>query len=490
MAVRRSKPRYSDRRRFGSLTVMHLCGRSPTPPQSLHPLAVCLAAALGIANATPADGLIHPTGTIVVTNCADSGPGSVREAYAGAHDGDTVDLSALACSTITLTSGALRSAPDAGYVTLRGNRYTGPTINGNHTDRVLVHSGARIGLRYLAVTAGVARDALGGGCIYSSGDVALSDATVSGCEVSTSGSVAAKGGGIRATRAVYMGRSRVTGNRVHAAQADADGGGIHAQSVITGSQNTISGNIASGDGSHHARGGGVFANDYLRFADTTVSGNQAESGGGIYLGYSSPPVAPTLTNTTISGNHASGAAGGIFAGHSVNLYNSTVAQNTAVFDLGAGIYLAAGDVELHSTIVANNSSGDGLNAADIAGHTGAVITGAHNLVIASTLALPVDTLSSDPRLDPLADNDGIVQTHALQTGSPAIDAGENPRALGGDERGFVCPLAGQCVLTERTIGRATDIGAFESGVPDHIFADGFDPKDLDLQAAPPPAVDM
>ena len=454
--------------------------RQPKAPHRRHPLPLRLASALSLALGTSGLGtagvVAHAAQTIVVENCNDSGPGSLREAYAGAVDGDTVDLSALACSTITLTSGPLLSAPDAGYVRLQRYSATGLTLDGNNTDRVIVHSGARIAVNGLAVTAGVTHDALGGGCIYSSGGVSLLDATLSDCEVSTSGIVDAKGGGVRAMGGVVLRRSRVTGNRSHAAQADADGGGIHAQYVISAFQNTISGNTASGDGSHYARGGGVFASGYLRLDDITVSDNQADSGGGIYVGYSNQFITPKLTNATISGNHASGAAGGILAGRSINLYNSTVVGNTAVFDFGAGLYLSAGDAELHSTIVANNSTGDGLNAADIAGHAGAVVTGAHNLVIASTLPLPADTLASDPMLAPLADNGGGVETHALLAGSPAIDAGENPRGLSTDERGVICPPVGQCQVAERTIGPATDIGAFEFGALDHIFDNGFDPE--------------
>jgi hypothetical protein len=450
-------------------------------PHRCRPLRLRLAGAvsfaLGASGLGAAADVAHAAQTFLVENCDDSGSGSLREAYAGAHDGDTVDLGVLACSTITLTSGPVLSAPDAGYVILKGNRYTRLTLDGGHVDRVLMHSGSRVAVNYLDVTAGVAHDALGGGCIYSSGSVSLLDATLSDCEVSTSGIVAAKGGGVRALDGVVLRSSRVTGNRVHAAQADADGGGIHAQYVLTAFQNTISGNTASGDGSHYARGGGVFAVGYLRFDDSTVSGNEADGGAGIYVGNLSQFVSPRLTNTTISGNRASGAGGGILAGRSIRLYNSTVADNSSVFDFGAGIYLFAGDAELHSTIVANNSSGDGLNAADIGGHAGAAITGARNLVIASTLPLPADTLASDPMLGPLADNGGKVQTHALLAGSPAIDAGENPLSRFEDERGYVCPPVGQCAEAERTVGAATDIGAFEFGAPDRIFDDGFDAED-------------
>lgn len=439
----------------------------------LRPLHVAIA--LSLALGSVAD-IARAERTIVVQNCNDSGPGSLREAYAGALDGDTVDLQQLACSTITLTSGPLLSAPDAGYVTLQGNRYTGITLDGNHAGRVLMHSGSRIAFNDVSARAGVAHDADGGGCIHSTGDVSLLNATVSDCEVSTSGIIAARGGGVRALHAVVLRSSRVTGNRASAAGADADGGGIHARYLLTASQNTISGNRASGDGSHYARGGGIFASDYLRMEDCTISGNQADSGGGLYAGHSTGSQVPVLTNVTISGNHARGATGGVLAERSIRLYNSTVTGNTAVFDFGAGLYLLDGNAELHSTIVADNSTGDGLHASDVGGHAGAAITGSHNLVIASTLVLPADTLAADPMLAPLADNGGGVQTHALQPGSPAIDAGDNPRGLHYDERGTICPPVGQCADAERTLGAATDIGAFEFGAPNHIFGNGFDPE--------------
>jgi hypothetical protein len=413
----------------------------------------------------------------VVQNCNDAGPGSLREAYAAALDGDTVDLAQLACSTITLTSGPLHSAPDAGYVTLQGPG-EGPAVilSGNHAGRVLMHDGSRVALNDVDATAGVANDATGGGCLYSTGGIALLNATVSDCAVSTSGTVDALGGGLRALREVVLRRSRVTGNRAHAAHGDADGGGIHALYVVSAFQNTVSDNAVRGDGSHYARGGGIFASGYLRLDETTISGNQADAGAGLYVGNSDQFVAPVLTNVTISGNRASGAAGGFFADRSIKVYNSTITANAAGFGEGAGIYLMAGSAELHSTIVAGNSTSDGLVADDIGGHAAAFVSGAHNLVIASSIQVPPDTINADPMLGPLADNGGPVQTHALLRGSPAIDAGENPRNLYNDERGFSCPPSGACQLIERTVGPATDIGAYEFGAPDHIFGWGFDPE--------------
>jgi hypothetical protein len=453
---------------------------STCPSLSRHVrLAAAISLALAGSGLSPSvsAGGARPRGQVhVVENCNDSGAGSLRAAYGSALDSETVDLSQLTCSTITLASGPIVSAPATGYVTLQGPQGSQLTIDGNHLDRVIVHNGTRVAVHDLRVVGGVTHSANGGGCIYSSGDVALLQSTVTDCEASTSGLTKAIGGGVRAVRAAVLRRSRVTGNRAQADGADAEGGGVHALYMLTGFQNTISDNIADTDVGHFARGGGVFAAEYLRLDATTLSGNRAGNGAGAYVGSSTQFVTPNLVNVTLSGNQASGAGGGLFAADGVEIYNSTITGNTAVFDFGAGVYLAGGNLQLHSTIVANNSTGAGLNAADIGGHAGATVGGSHNLVIASTLALPADTIDSQPMLAALADNGGGVLTHALQGGSPAIDAGANPRGLHTDERAFVCPPVGQCASAERTLGAATDIGAFESGAPDRIFDDGFDPE--------------
>ena len=98
-----------------------------------------------------------------------------------------------------------------------------------------------------------------------------------------------------------------------------------------------------------------------------------------------------------------------------------------------------------------------------------IVNGANNLVLHADpdIALPPDTLATDPDLLPLAWNGGPTQTLALGPGSPAIDAGNNAAGLEYDQRGAGYP---------RVIGASADIGAFESPPrPDAIFANGFDP---------------
>ena len=71
----------------------------------------------------------------------------------------------------------------------------------------------------------------------------------------------------------------------------------------------------------------------------------------------------------------------------LQIANSTITANTAVFDFGAGVYLAS-NTDIQSTIIAGNTSQDGLQASDVGGNAAVTITGANNLIVASTLPLP------------------------------------------------------------------------------------------------------
>ena len=97
-----------------------------------------------------------------------------------------------------------------------------------------------------------------------------------------------------------------------------------------------------------------------------------------------------------------------------------------------------------------------LNLEDCSG----TITSQGNNILSTTTDCTVSgggVTVTDPLLGPLANNGGSTQTHALLTGSPAIDAGnaggctDNLGAiLTTDQRGFHRPIGSHC-----------DIGAFE-----------------------------
>lgn len=437
--------------------------------------AMALAFAHAVVPAAIGDSIDHGRrggAPLVVTNCNDSGPGSLREAYAGAVDAE-IDLGSLACSVITL-SGPLLSASSPGTVYLMGNRSNPVTIDANSAGRAFIHSSGRLTLYDMSVRNGRANNALGGGCIYSGGDLVLQRSRVSGCEVRTTGTTVAVGGGARALSMMFVLASEITGNRAHAVSADSAGGGAHAGYLIVERGSTLSGNTVSGDGSHFADGGAAFGVDGVRLGYSTFSDNEADRGAGVFV--SEDAFRASLTNATVSGNRANGAGGGILTMRNIEITNSTVTGNTAGFDFGAGLYLGGGNAILNSSIIAGNTTGGGLNSADIAGHAGVVLTGANNLVVASTRPLPPGTINAQPMLGPLQDNGGRSWTHALLPGSPAIDAGGVSDFLHTDQREYDCDVPGVpiCVSFERWVGPAVDIGSFEFGSPDRLFTNGFD----------------
>jgi len=377
-----------------------------------------------------------------VTNCDDSGPGSLRDIASTAEDDSSIDLTALTCSTITLTSGAVNFLIDS--VALYGPGPDKLSIVGNDSDRVIGHGGSgTLSINGLTLTNGAITNS-GGGCVYSAGSVRLYDTVVSSCRTYSTGPYTVLGGGVYARQALSINYSTITGNLV-TGTSGAYGGGAFVRGSLDVFKSTISNNVASNSG-------GIAAVGDVFFGYSTISGNQANDNAGIALfgRYVTGPI--VINATTISGNVASNLIGGIGVLAETHIYNSTIADNhDGGRDLGAGLFGGTSvAMYLQSTIVADNFSGG--DRSDAGGYSGATLSGMNNLVMTSNLTLPPDTLMSDPRLEPLADNGGLTFTHALSPGSPAIDAGNNEANFDYDQRtdGFA-----------RVVGAASDIGAYE-----------------------------
>lgn len=370
-------------------------GRQPATPT---PLAAGMAIALatGLASAFSSEisavslapsraqttNMLHPADTLPVTSCADDGSaGTLRSVIGRAVSGDTVDLSALTCSTITLTQGAIRF--DVDDISVSGPSDGGLTIDGNDEDSVFVNFGTgTLSIDHLTLMhghyEGQVNYVAAGGCIFSSGNIALTAVTVSSCSVGPAG-----------------------------ANNNGYGGGVFASRRLTIASSTISGNIAQ------RNGGGVFAFGHIE-----------------------------VSNSTISGNTALSAGGGLFGASGLSLHNSTVAFNTGTYG-GGGIFLGglnAPAPDLQSSIVANNAATyTGFYSVDIGSPFKTEITGSNNLIVSSDQIVPSDTLDVDPQLMPLADNGGATKAHAPDVRSPVIDAGSNPDNLDFDQRGTGYP---------------------------------------------------
>jgi len=139
--------------------------------------------------------------------------------------------------------------------------------------------------------------------------------------------------------------------------------------------------------------------------------------------------------------------------------NSTISGNSATVQ-GGGI-VSASRLTLFSTIVADNnapSNADLFNTTFIGKITPSTINASYSLIENDADQINGSNTNNvtgqDPLLDAagLQDNGGPTLTIALQTGSPAIDAGSNPNAMAYDQRG---------VGFDRVHNGQTDIGAFE-----------------------------
>jgi len=437
----------------------------------------------------------RPAGTIVVDNCDDGGSGSLRDAVAGAVSGDVIDLTQLSCSTITLDSGGIIATVDD--LELVGPGANALTIDAAYHGRAFYHLGyATFAIGGLTVTRGTysggpyynalggcvfsngnvdvsdailsgcsVTDAItdsngaGGGCILAAGNVSLSDSSVSDCTVTATSEDVAVAGGIFAGRDIILVRSSVSGSTITSGLGEAAGGGGLAIEDLVMKYSTISdNNVVSG---YVSKAGGIYVQGEAYLLGSTISGNHAAVGGGIWLSGDGAVSPAKIQNSTISGNVGDVAFGGIVASMPLVLANSTVAFNISVTLNVSGIYISE-DSELQSSIIANNSAGS--TQRDIGGNKFASITGANNIVGVTFLTLPPDTMSSDPLLGPLANNGGRTKTHALLAGSPAIDNGNNAFDFMRDQRGTGFP---------RVVGASADIGAFETD-PDRILTNGFE----------------
>ena len=141
------------------------------------------------------------------------------------------------------------------------------------------------------------------------------------------------GSGIINDGALTVSNSNISGNKAYSVHF---GGGIRNVGTATISNSTISGNTAFPG---FNRGGGIINYGAAAIYNSTISGNTAFDGGGIdnetILNSSLQPTL-TISDSTISGNSAALAGGGISNNEgTATISDSTISGNTAV--RGGGI---------------------------------------------------------------------------------------------------------------------------------------------------------
>ena len=205
---------------------------------------------------------------------------------------------------------------------------------------------------------------------------------------------------------------------VQHASTGGSGGGI---SVVHGSM--LIENSLIVDNYATAGGGGISVLSYstVTIRDSAIVGNTSPQwGGGVYSDYSTL----VIVNSTISGNHTDSGGGGIVKSGdvgSLKIYSSTISMNSANSN-GGGI-LGAFTIVLRNTILAGNSAQ--LLGPDCYLPAASEFTGGYNLVGNTSgcdfIPTTGDLTNIDPKLGGLQDNGGATLTHALLTGSLAID---------------------------------------------------------------------
>jgi uncharacterized repeat protein (TIGR01451 family) len=202
-------------------------------------------------------------------------------------------------------------------------------------------------------------------------------------------------------------------------------------------------------------GGAIFfssTNGSLTINNSTFRNNRAGStgsGGAIRVGVGGGAV--QINNSTFSGNWTANNGGALsIQNGAVTLTNVTIANNAAGVS-GGGIHHAGGSVTLLNTIVANNGS----NCA------GTISSSGYNLDSGNTcgFAATGDLVDTDPLLGALVNNGGSTPTHALNNGSPAIDAGNCASGPVNDQRGVARPQDATC-----DIGAVEETGTLQCGV--------------------------
>jgi HYR domain len=218
--------------------------------------------------------------------------------------------------------------------------------------------------------------------------------------------------------------------------------------------NRVGGSAARGAGLQNFYQGSVGAANC-----TFVNNHCLDSGseGGAIYNYRSL----TLVNCTLTGNSAGNSGGALHNDalssnvviRSCTIVSNSAPQGSALYNNGFSTY--NGIIDIQNSIVAANAGQFEIY------NRGVFFSGGHNLLghvnLNGTAPQPtdrVDVTAEELHLGPLQNNGGSTPTHALLSGSVAIDggdAGSEPNCLPADQRGVARPHYAAC-----------DIGAFEA----------------------------
>jgi hypothetical protein len=330
------------------------------------------------------------------------------------------------------------------------------------------------------LTGNVAEQGLGG-AIYNAGVLSIQNSTLSNNYGELGGGGIVNSGSAVITQDTFINNSGDNGggleNRGTATVTDSSilsnitthgmGGGVHNTGQLTILESTLAGNSSAA----RQNGGGLANQGNAKIIDSLFINNTAPDGLGAGI-YNSGQM--TLVADTLASNQTGfGWGGGIYSTMtgSLNITNSTFSGNFGGHD-GGSLYIGGSAMLLNSTfynnfpnsIVNSGSANISIKNSIIAGTPianckGAITSLGDNLEDHDTCGFttPGDLQNTDPMLGPLAYHGGLTPTHALLTGSPAINKGANKACPLEDQRGVRRPVFGTC-----------DIGAYEYGYNNNL----------------------
>jgi len=316
-------------------------------------------------NGTPPIAPNRPAGTITIENCNDSGAGSLRDAFSQAVSGDVVDLTRLACSTISLTSGSLTSGVD--YLTLNGPGADRLAIDAGGQQRAIALTGSygELTIDGLTIRNGsYAYDGPGtyggiaaGACVLAAQYVTISNSSLENCSASGK---SVRGAAVDAAGRLTLVHSKVTGSKATAVADDISAtitGGVVSGGAVYMTDTTVSGAIVSASTTRAyggVLGGGVFGMYGVVLTGSTVSGVEVHvsaakdayaKGGGV-----ASPMTVIMERSTVSGNSVHGTPG--FGPGDKGVYLSAIG--------GGGVYIMSvpRSSPVPSTITGSTISGN------------------------------------------------------------------------------------------------------------------------------------
>jgi hypothetical protein len=299
---------------------------------------------------------------IPVVTALDNVTGSLRLAVSTASPGDTIsfDLALDGIPVILAGSEVIIDKP----LTIVGNGSANTMISANNLSRIFnISSGVSVVIQDLMLMNG-SSSSLGGAILCNSAELTLSNTVVTNS--TASGATATEGGGGIANLGgnITIIDSEISNNT--ASGMSGSGGGILnlSDGTLTVTNSTITGNTAM------RAGGGIEDNSgestTVTLVDVTLSDNTTGSapgnGGGVHI---TGPGDMDITGGMVTGNTAAAEGGGLWNGAGLmTVTNVMIDGNTAsgndADQGGGGIYNLSGTLMVTGGVISNNTA-DGMS---------------------------------------------------------------------------------------------------------------------------------